>query len=108
MKNYVVADTEAHAKAMVRWLKLDMSRWSPKTYLSGLNAGCRVMDIMFVPPASGFTPAHIEWVKELLYTVQMTGGHILDIRMQRLVREEVVAPDGPQLATFPWDEQTLY
>lgn len=105
IKNYVVADSLVHAKAMIRWLRLDEDRWSPLVYGSAVT-GKKILDVMFVPPAREATDAHATWIREVVLTRVV--GHILDIGMQRLRVRDLIEDDGPALAQASWEEQTLF
>lgn len=105
MKNYVVADTVVHAKATIKWMKLDDKRWTPLAYGATPSAK-KILDVVLVLPISGVQLPHLTWVKDVI--LPRVTGHILDTKHQRLDPKELAEAEGPQLSTFAWDEQTLY
>jgi hypothetical protein len=63
MTNIVVAETVAHAKAMIGWLGLDHS-WHPVAY--GEDLFIRYQYAKVVRPFNGATDEHVDWILEQL------------------------------------------
>lgn len=62
MLSLVIAETQAHARAIIKWLGLDPDLWLPVTYGSTLNE--IYLDVLLVRPLSGIREEHGDWFIE--------------------------------------------
>jgi hypothetical protein len=64
VRNAIVADSKAHASAMIAWLKLDPKLWEPVVY--GQDIKVVYQDAKLIRPLSGVEQQHSDWVFEKL------------------------------------------
>jgi hypothetical protein len=64
MRSVVIADTEKHAEAMIKWLKLNPRKWHAVAYgekIREVYESCKL-----VRPSKGIQQVHFDWVLEQL------------------------------------------
>jgi hypothetical protein len=60
MRSAIVADSKAHASAMIAWLKLDPTIWEPIVY--GQEIKVLYQHAKLVRPLGGIEKQHADWV----------------------------------------------
>lgn len=92
MRNIIVADSLAHAGAMMRWENLDPLAWIPAVYgdtLQGLFLHAKL-----IRPLRGFHEFHGFWLKHVLYC-RVTGDVVtmtVDWLPEKQAKNEIEPP----------------
>ncbi|WP_298962262.1 hypothetical protein [uncultured Methylobacterium sp.] len=62
MQSLVIAETQAHARAVIHWLGLDPTTWRPITYGTPLPDLC--LNVLIVRPLTGIREEQGDWFIE--------------------------------------------
>jgi len=89
MLSLVIAETQAHARAVMHWLKLDPTAWLPVTYGAPLTDV--YLNVLIVRPLTGIREEQGDWFIETVVP-RMAGSADVVPKGWRPEEEEPVSP----------------
>ncbi len=88
MLSLVIAETQAHARAVMHWLKLDPTAWLPVTYGAPLTDV--YLNVLIVRPLTGIREEQGDWFIETV--VPRMAGSAMSCRRAGALRKKNPSP----------------